>query len=57
VLFAVNDYRESDGTILNAVTPVESSRAGFAFSLIGIGGGAVADQVQTELAHERGIIF
>lgn len=33
----------------------ECSRAGVAFSLIGIGGGAVADQVQTELAHERGV--
>lgn len=52
VLFGVNDYNSDSST-----TPVEGSRAGFAFSLIGIGGGAVADQVQTELAHERGIIF
>jgi hypothetical protein len=50
VLFGVNDYNSDSAT-----TPVESSRAGFAFSLIGIGGGAVADQVQTELAHERGV--
>lgn len=52
VLFGVTDYNAD-----SSVTPIEASRAGFAFSLIGIGGGAVADQVQTELAHERGIVF
>jgi hypothetical protein len=52
VMFGVNDFNSD-----SSVTPGEESRAGFAFSLIGIGGGAVADQVQTELAHERGIIF
>jgi hypothetical protein len=51
VLFNVADYRSGTSN----VTPIEGSRAGFAFSLIGIGGGAVADQVQTELAHERGL--
>lgn len=52
VLFGVTDFNAD-----SSVTPGELSRAGFAFSLIGIGGGAVADQVQTELAHERGIVF
>jgi hypothetical protein len=51
VLFAINDFNSD-----SSLTPVEGSRAGFAFSLIGIGGGAVADQVQTELAHERGLL-
>jgi hypothetical protein len=51
VLFPVADFNADSVT-----TPIEGSRAGFAFSLIGVGG-AVADQVQTELAHERGIIF
>jgi len=32
-----------------------SGRAGFAFSLIGIGGGVNPLQVQTELVHERGL--
>jgi hypothetical protein len=53
VLFNVADYRPS-GTSASNVTPVEGSRAGVAFSLIGIGG-ANALQVQTELAHERGL--
>lgn len=53
VLFGVNDW----DPLVSSRTPIEASRAGFAFSLIGIGGGAVADQVQTELAHERGIVF
>jgi hypothetical protein len=50
VLFNVADYR----TGVSNVTPVEGSRAGLAFSLIGIGG-ANNLQVQTELAHERGL--
>lgn len=39
----------------NTATGSQYSRAGVAFSLIGIGG-ANASQVQTDLAHERGII-
>ena len=49
VLFNVSDY-DSD----SSVTPGEGSRAGFAFSLIGVTGASTA-QVQTELAHERGL--
>lgn len=49
VLFNVRDYSAA----VSSVTPVEGSRAGFAFSLIGIGGSD--QQVQTELAHERGV--
>ena len=50
VLFNVRDYDED----VSSVTPVEGSRAGFAFSLIGVQGSSSA-QVQTELAHERGL--
>jgi hypothetical protein len=50
VLFSVADYREGTSN----VTPIEGSRAGFAFSLIGVSG-ATAGQVQTDLAHERGL--
>ena len=49
VLFNVRDYTDK-----SSVTPVEGSRAGFAFSLIGVQGSSSA-QVQTELAHERGL--
>lgn len=49
VLFNVEDFDESK----SSVTPVEKSRAGFAFSLVGVSGSSDA-QVQTELAHERG---
>ena len=49
VLFNVRDYTDD-----SSVTPVEGSRAGFAFSLIGVSGASTA-QVQTELAHERGL--
>ena len=50
VLFNVRDYDED----VSSVTPVEGSRAGFAFSLIGVQGSSTS-QVQTELAHERGL--
>lgn len=49
VLFNVRDYDPA----VSSVTPVEGSRAGFAFSLIGLG--SAGTQVQTELAHERGV--
>jgi hypothetical protein len=48
VLFQLADYT---GTL----NPAILSRAGVAFSLIGIEGGASDDQVQTDLAHERGV--
>lgn len=51
--FVVFNVRDFDPAV-SAVTEVERSRGGFAFSLIGING-AVSDQLQTELAHERGI--
>jgi hypothetical protein len=54
VLFNVADYRPPTATFPSTVTPGEESRAGFAFSLIGVGG-ANALQIQTELAHERGL--
>jgi len=61
VLFDVKDYYGSatvvvDGnsvTQANSTTPVEGSRAGFAFSLISV---ASSNNVQTELAHERGLV-
>jgi hypothetical protein len=49
VLFNVTDYLPG-----SSVTPIEGSRAGIAFSLIGLSG-AVEQQVQTDLAHERGL--
>jgi hypothetical protein len=64
VLFDVHDIHSSGSVVVDGntifegasvFTPVELSRAGFAFSLIGIGGGSAPDQVQTELAHERGL--
>lgn len=64
VLFDVHDVHSSGSVVVDgntifegatSFTPVELSGAGFAFSLIGIGGGAAPDQVQTELAHERGL--
>jgi hypothetical protein len=45
VVFGVDDYNDS---------PIVGSRGGVAFSLIGVNG-ANAVQVQTELAHERGV--
>jgi hypothetical protein len=48
VLFNVADYSTS-----SSVTP-DGSRAGFAFSLVGVNGSNI-EQIQTELAHERGI--
>jgi hypothetical protein len=64
VLFDVHDRHSSGSVVVDGntifegatvYTPFENSRAGFAFSLIGIGGGSAPDQVQTELAHERGL--
>ena len=40
----------------NTKTGPENSRAGVAFSLIGLGTSANSVQVQTDLAHERGIV-
>lgn len=61
VLFDIKDYYDSatvvvDGnsvTQQNALTPVEGSRAGFAFSLISV---SSSSNVQSELAHERGLV-
>ncbi len=61
VLFDIKDYYNTatvvvDGNTIsqeNETTPVEGSRAGFAYSLISVGG---SNNVQTELAHERGLV-
>jgi hypothetical protein len=50
VLFNVRDYRSD----ISKVTPGEGSRAGIAFSLIGVSG-AVEQQANTDLAQERGL--
>jgi hypothetical protein len=50
VLFNVADYRPGTSN----VTPGEGSRAGIAFSLIGVSG-AVEQQLNTDLAQERGL--
>lgn len=61
VLFDIKDYYNTatvvvDGNSIsqqNVVTPVEGSRAGFAFSLISV---SSSSNVQSELAHERGLV-
>lgn len=61
VLFDIKDYYNNatvvvDGNSVsqqNVVTPVEGSRAGFAFSLIEV---SSSSNVQSELAHERGLV-
>ena len=61
VLFDIKDYYDNatvvvDGNSIsqqNVVTPVEGSRAGFAFSLISV---SSSSNVQSELAHERGLV-
>lgn len=61
VLFDIKDYYGSATVVVdgnsksqaNSVTPVEGSRAGFAFSLINVG---TSGNVQSELAHERGLV-
>jgi len=49
VLFDVVDFDDEDSTVNGF-----GSRAGVAFSLIGVDG-AIGEQTQTELAHERGL--
>ncbi len=49
VLFQIADYARlaSEGAV---------SRAGISFSLVGLGTSASSAQVQTDLAHERGLV-
>jgi len=48
VLFNVNDY------VVPTTPPTNPSRGGFAFSLVGVAG-STQEQIQTELAQERGV--
>jgi len=54
VLFDVIDFAASTSTAAGSTVNGYGSRAGVAFSLIGVKGGVV-EQTQTELAHERGV--
>jgi hypothetical protein len=54
VQFDVVDYAASSATAKGSTVNGYGSRAGVAFSLIGVDG-AVGAQTQTELAHERGL--
>ncbi len=54
VLFDVVDFAASTDTAKGSTVNGNGSRAGVAFSLIGVKGGNV-EQTQTELAHERGV--
>jgi hypothetical protein len=54
VLFDVIDFAAKTATAKGSTVNGYGSRAGVAFSLIGVDG-AIGEQTQTELAHERGV--
>jgi len=55
VLFHLADTSNTDtAPLVNGIN--EYSRAGVAFSLIGLGSSSNSVQVQTDLAHERGVV-